>query len=94
MPRIIYTALLYLLSPLYFVRLLIRGIKDKDYLKRWPERLGFCNVSPLDKPILWIHAVSVGEVNASLPLIRVLLNSFPQFASLHFLAFAQLWVVQ
>ena len=78
MLRLIYTAIFYLAIPLYFVRLVIRGIQNPDYLKRWNERLGFGTNSPSEgKNVLWIHAVSVGEVNASIPLVRSLLDTYP-----------------
>ena len=78
MPRLIYTALFYLLSPLYFLRLFWRGLSNKDYLYRWNERLGFANSGPSgDYPVIWVHAVSVGEVNASIPLLRALISDFP-----------------
>ena len=78
MPRLIYTALFYLLSPLYFLRLFWRGLSNKDYLYRWNERLGFSDSRPSeDLPVIWLHAVSVGEVNASIPLLRALISDFP-----------------
>jgi len=78
MPRIIYTALFIALIPAYFIRLTWRGIGNKKYLQRWGERLGIANVRPTkDKSIVWVHAVSVGEVNASIPLLRVLMEEYP-----------------
>jgi len=78
MPRLIYTALFYLLSPLFFLRLFWRGLSNKDYLYRWNERLGFSDSRPSeDLPVIWLHAVSVGEVNASIPLLRALISDFP-----------------
>ena len=83
MPRIIYTVLLIVLIPAYFVRLTWRGIGNKKYLYRWGERLGIANVRPTkDKSIIWVHAVSVGEVNASIPLLRALMESYPDSESL------------
>ena len=76
MPRLIYTALFYFISPFYFLRLAWKGIKNIDYLKRWPERLGFVKNLSSQKDVLWVHAVSVGEVNASLPLLRSLLDTY------------------
>ena len=79
MPRFIYTVLLYFLIPVYFIRLLIRGASNKDYLFRWNERLGLSNLIPSkNKKIIWIHAVSVGEVNASIPLLRKLMEQLPE----------------
>jgi len=78
MPRIIYTALFVALIPAYFIRLTWRGIGNKKYLQRWGERLGIANVRPTkDKSIIWVHAVSVGEVNASIPLLRTLMEECP-----------------
>ena len=46
---------------------------------RWSERLGLTQNKPSkDKSLIWIHAVSVGEVNASISLIRSLINNYPQ----------------
>ena len=77
MLRLIYTAIFYLALPLYFVRLIIRAVQNPDYLKRWGERLGYASNLPTEgKTVLWIHAVSVGEVNASIPLVRSLLDTY------------------
>jgi 3-deoxy-D-manno-octulosonic-acid transferase len=58
---------------------LIRGASNKDYLFRWNERLGLSNLIPSkNKKIIWIHAVSVGEVNASIPLLRKLMEQLPE----------------
>ena len=78
MPRKLYTAIFCLLLPLYFSRLFWKGLYNKEYLFRWPERLGISKNSPLKgKSLIWIHAVSVGEVNASMPLIRSLIEKYP-----------------
>ena len=78
MPRKLYTAIFCLLLPLYFFRLFWKGLYNKEYLFRWPERLGISKNSPLKgKSLIWIHAVSIGEVNASMPLIRSLIEKYP-----------------
>ena len=77
MLRLIYTAIFYLALPFYFIRLIIRAVQNPDYLKRWGERLGYGSNLPTEgKTVLWIHAVSVGEVNASIPLVRSLLDTY------------------
>ena len=77
MLRLIYTAIFYLTLPLYFLRLIIRAVQNPDYLKRWQERLGYGSNFPTEgKTVLWIHAVSVGEVNALIPLVRSLLETY------------------
>jgi len=71
-----YTLLLYLLVPLVLLRLAWRGLRAPDYLRRWPERFGFIE-PPLGARVIWIHAVSVGEVQAAEPLVRALLEKYP-----------------
>ena len=76
MQRQVYTLAFYLLLPIYFVRLFLKGINNKEYLSRWPERLGIAKNTPSEeKNLIWVHAVSVGEVNASIPLLRKLKKS-------------------
>jgi 3-deoxy-D-manno-octulosonic-acid transferase len=79
--RILYTLLLYLLAPVVLLRLAWRGLRAPDYLRRWPERFGFIE-PPLGERVIWVHAVSVGEVQAAEPLIRALLEQRPEFSIL------------
>lgn len=76
MPRLLYSLVFYLLSPLLIVHLLWRGIRAPAYLTRWRERFGFFSLNFKIRPI-WIHAVSVGEVQASRTLIRQLRQQYP-----------------
>lgn len=77
MARLAYSVLMYLLVPLFLWRLLCRGFRDRQYWYRWPERFGFSRLPQLPDSI-WVHAVSVGEVQASVPLIEYFLHSEPQ----------------
>lgn len=79
--RKLYTFLLYLLAPLVLLRLAWRGLRAPDYWRRWPERFGFI-APPLGKQVIWLHAVSVGEVQAAVPLVRVLLERHPEYSLL------------
>lgn len=71
--RLLYTALLYLITPLVLLRLLWRSRELRDYRYRWNERFGFVP-RPAQEIAVWVHAVSVGESLAALPLIRELLR--------------------
>lgn len=55
------------------------GIKNPAYRLRWQERFGFLKWEKPNKPVLWIHAVSVGEVNAAKPLITKLLEQYSHY---------------
>jgi 3-deoxy-D-manno-octulosonic-acid transferase len=70
---LIYRLALYLAAPLISVALVLR---DRSYLPRFSERLG---LGPQQEaPGIWVHAVSVGEVQAAAPLVRALRQRNPQ----------------
>ena len=73
--RYLYSLLLYLLVPWALLRLAWRGLRNRGYWRHWHERFGF--VPRLSTPTIWLHAVSVGEVRASAPLVKALLNDYP-----------------
>ena len=76
--RYLYSALLYLLFPLLLLRMLLRSLRAPDYRHRLLERLGICNPGfEMDSPVIWVHAVSVGEVQAAAPLVEAMLRRFP-----------------
>lgn len=67
---------MYLVTPLIVLRLVTRGIRYGSYHQRWPERFGVFPAPGLSGS-LWVHAVSVGEVNAAEPLIKALQIAYP-----------------
>ncbi|WP_021013869.1 lipid IV(A) 3-deoxy-D-manno-octulosonic acid transferase [Prodigiosinella confusarubida] len=72
----LYTFLLYLIQPLIWVRLWLRGRKIPAYRKRWGERYGFYKDKVEPAGIL-LHSVSVGETLAAVPLVRALRYRYP-----------------
>lgn len=71
--RLLYTTLLYLLTPIVLLRLLWRSRALRGYRERIGERFGFVPAAPAGVAV-WVHAVSVGESLAALPLIRRLVE--------------------
>lgn len=76
MNRFFYSLLLYLVLPFVPLKLLWRGIRQPEYLKHWRERFGFYSL-PTNKPVIWLHCVSVGETRAAAPLVKALLQQYP-----------------
>lgn len=75
--RWLYTLLWALLLPLAFIYLGWRALRQPDYLRHWHERLGFITPNRDARPVIWLHAVSVGETRASEPLVHALLKRYP-----------------
>lgn len=76
--RTLYSILFYLGMPLVWLRLLWRSRRDRNYARRWSERLG--HVPPnVKSDCIWWHCVSVGETLAALPLIKSLMQRHPTF---------------
>lgn len=74
--RALYSATLYLLAPVTLYHLIWRGFRHREYFQRWNER--YAAYSPrADAATVWLHAVSVGEVNAAAPLVDALRRARP-----------------
>ena len=55
-----------------------RARRQPEYLHHVRERLGWAHSArPVDRPLIWIHAVSVGESRAAFPLVRALVQAHP-----------------
>lgn len=76
MTRRLYTLLLWLLLPWALLHLLWRSRRQKEYLRHWGERFGRYGTLA-QGPVIWIHAVSVGETRAAEPLIAALRARYP-----------------
>lgn len=74
--RFLYILALYLAAPLICAVMLWRGIRDRSYRINFRQRFGFGE--PLEPHGIWVHAVSVGEVQASAALVSTLRERYPQ----------------
>jgi 3-deoxy-D-manno-octulosonic-acid transferase len=72
----LYSGVMYLLSPFTVVHLILRGLRQRVYFQRWSERFAMYQ-SPRLAQCIWLHAVSVGEVNASAALVKRLKERYP-----------------
>lgn len=75
-PRRIYTLLLWLFLPYVFFHLLWRAKKQREYLQHIDERFGRYSARS-NKPIIWLHTVSVGETHAAVSLVQRLRENYP-----------------
>lgn len=76
---LVYQVLTLLLLPIIVVSLLVKGFRNRAYWQRWPERFArlpadVTQQAPYD---YCLHAVSVGEVRAAVPLVKSLLSQQP-----------------
>lgn len=78
MRRFFYNLVLGLLLPFALGSLEWRARKQVGRGDRWRERLGLVPRLPAGEGPVWVHAASVGEVQAALPLIRALNNAMPE----------------
>lgn len=70
----IYTLAFTLMVPIFLFRLFI---KSTSHQQRWQERLGFVRKVTTCSPVIWIHAVSVGEVKLTQQLIEAINRMYP-----------------
>lgn len=74
--RLIYHTLTYILLPFLILFWFAKSLSNKSYLDRLTQRFGF-GYPKLKSGSIWIHAVSVGEVQASIPLVNELKLHYP-----------------
>lgn len=76
MGRLAYNLLLWLLLPQALLHLLWRSRRQPAYLEHVAERFGRYAIT-VERPLIWVHAVSVGETRAAEPLIAALKQKYP-----------------
>lgn len=77
--RYLYSLLTYLILPFIPFYLLKRSRKNKDYGLYWKERFAINLKNSSDKPIIWLHSVSVGETRAMAKLVELIKIDYPGY---------------
>ena len=78
----VYNFFLIILFPLIFFRSLYKSLKFGENPKRMMEKFSFYGGKKSSKPIILIHAVSVGEVLASRKFVEEIKKRFPDHQTL------------
>ena len=84
MARPLYNLLITVLTPLFVLRLFYKSLREPQYRRQWWRRfaLGLPARTRPGDGLIWVHAVSVGELLAVAPLIERLLSEWPDKAVL------------
>ena len=72
-----YRLMLRFLWPVFTVLWWIRRLRQPSYRLNWNERWGHYQQA-VSGPVIWLHAVSVGETRAAIPLLKRLLDAYPE----------------
>ncbi|XP_021810945.1 probable 3-deoxy-D-manno-octulosonic acid transferase, mitochondrial isoform X1 [Prunus avium] len=78
----VYRALSHGLSPLLYLHLHWRKLRGLEHPLRWPERLGRPSLPRPPGPLVWFHAVSLGEGMAAIPVIKQCIQRRPDLTIL------------
>jgi len=74
--RVVYIIFVYLLAPVCLGGMVLRALRDRGHREGFSQRFGL-GPKVEGPPGIWVHAVSVGEVQAAAPLINTLLARYP-----------------
>ena len=74
--RLLYIAIAYLLAPVVLAAQAMRGFRDRSHWEGFSQRFGL-GAEVQGGRSIWVHAVSVGEVQAAAPLVNSLRQKFP-----------------
>ncbi len=75
--RFVYSLIWTLALPVVALRLLWRARRQSGYLEDAAARFTRWRTPPPARPVIWVHAVSVGETRAAAPLVRALRERYP-----------------
>jgi 3-deoxy-D-manno-octulosonic-acid transferase len=76
----LYSLLLTISFVFLLPRFLLDAVRKGKYAAGFRQRLGILPDFPRDeKPVIWLHCVSVGETNAARPLVKKILENFPEY---------------
>lgn len=75
--RLLYCVAWWLVTPALLLWFAVRGLRERGYLAALAERFGHCPATEPGVRLVWVHAVSVGETRAAEPLIRAMLDRWP-----------------
>ena len=79
--RLLYNVAAVLVVILMIPAFCLRAIREKGFVNRIKQQLGFLPKHALDKVArkncIWVHAASVGEIVAASPLLRNFVGNFP-----------------
>jgi len=74
--RFVYLILICFAAPVAALTAWLRGRRDPSRRERLSDRFGRPQLE-VSKPVLWVHAASMGEVQAGAVLVRRLLKEYP-----------------
>jgi len=80
----IYRFLTVLLSPVIDLFLFVRKLKNKQDPAKYKERFGYATEKKPKGKLIWLHAASLGEANAILPVVEEILKKYEKKVSILF----------
>lgn len=76
--RLLYSLTFFLALPMALINLYFKGRQYPTYRGRWKEHFSLFDAPKVNQTI-WVHAVSVGESLAAVPVIKRLLKEYPDY---------------
>ena len=76
MNRFIYSFIIWLSIPFAIFKILLKDSHDSSWKVKLKNQLGF--IQKISGRVIWVHSVSVGEFNASKPLVDSLMSLYPK----------------